>query len=116
MTPEEVFTWYMPGEPPAEGCWDWTGSTSGQMGYGSFMIGDVHYKAPHIAYRIYHGEIPDGVEVLHHCDRPICVHPRCLHLGTQFDNMAEMTARGRRSSGPQHAAAVSRGGRQGRRR
>lgn len=33
--------------------------------------------------------------VLHGCDNPACVNPDHLHLGTQFENMRERSARGR---------------------
>lgn len=50
-------------------------------------------KAHQASYRIYHGPIPEGLDVLHHCDRTICVHPRCLHLGTAHVNMSEALER-----------------------
>jgi len=50
-------------------------------------------KAHQASYRIYHGPIPEGEDVLHHCDRAICVHPAHLHLGDAGDNMREALER-----------------------
>lgn len=36
------------------------------------------------------------MNVLHRCDNPPCCNPARLYLGTQADNVADMTARRRR--------------------
>lgn len=96
LSEAEVFAWFMPGDPPAEGCWDWPVSTT-NGGYGQFSItekGKLRLVRAHQAsYRLYHGPIPEGLDVLHHCDRPICVHPNCLHVGTAGVNMQEALER-----------------------
>jgi len=112
MTPEQVFAWFMPGEPPptnslTEGCWDWAGVLKGG-GYGGFKIGRQHFRAHVVSYQIHHGPT-EGLAVLHSCDRPICVHPVHLSLGTQAENLRQMTERGRRVSGEEHSRAVSNG-------
>ena len=83
-------------------CWLWQGVKVG--GYGR-----VHRKGKlHMAHRyIYEAEVgpvPDGMNVLHHCDIPTCVRPAHLWLGTHKENMEDMAAKGRapRKFGDQH--------------
>ena len=104
MTDVEAFAWHMPGSPPSEGCWDWTGVTNSD-GYGLISFGSGNVVATRACYRIYHGEIPEGREILHSCDRPICVQPAHLSAGTRFQNMAEMVARNRHAPGEHHPNA-----------
>ena len=79
-----------------ESCWPWTGAT--QKGYGAFGTRQGHLERAHrMAWMLTHGEIPDGVNVLHHCDNPLCCnpHPKHLFLGTLSDNTRDMHAKGR---------------------
>lgn len=96
----------MPGDPPSEGCWDWTGSKATRGGYGTLTIteeGSSRTLPVHrLAYELFHGPIPDGMWVLHDCDRPVCCHPDHLHLGTQRENMREARERNRLASGDRH--------------
>lgn len=103
MTEAEVFAWFMPGDPPpapslTEGCWDWMGSTT-EFGHGLFWMHKTPVRAHRVAYQIYRGAIPPGQCILHWCDRPICVQPAHLHLGTRPDNTREMVERGRAPGG-----------------
>ncbi len=81
-------------------CWYWIASI-GAGGYGSFLAMD-EVKAHRVSYRIHHGAIPEGMMVLHRCDNPPCVNPDHLFLGTQFDNMRDMSAKKRGVNTPQH--------------
>jgi hypothetical protein len=47
------------------------------------------------AWKLTHGPIPDGLQVLHRCDNPPCCNPAHLFLGTQQDNIADMHKKGR---------------------
>lgn len=55
--------------------------------------------ASRVAYELMVGPIPEGLGVLHRCDNPRCINPVHLFVGTQTDNMADMTAKGRQAKG-----------------
>lgn len=80
-------------------CWDWTGGLD-SCGYGMLRVPgprSSHKKArsSRVAWEIANGPIPDGMCVLHSCDRPKCCNPRHLRLGTQADNTRDKMERGR---------------------
>lgn len=94
---EEIFNSRM-GIPPEEGCWDWTGGVQ-SSGYGHFtLVREDGKKFQMLAHRasqeIFNGPIPDGLYVLHSCDRKICVQPKHLRVGTQAENLREARERG----------------------
>ena len=80
-------------------CWLWTASL--QNGYGQIGIKGQRSpgKAHRVSWELHHGVIPEGLEVLHTCDNPRCVNPRHLFLGSQTDNLEDMTGKGRRRQG-----------------
>src|SRR3990167_7027142 len=87
------------------GCWLWNGpiATSG-YGYLTISFGGKGIKknrqATHISFEIKHGKRSIGnMMVLHSCDRPLCVNPDHLSLGNHFDNMKDMTSKGRQCRG-----------------
>lgn len=77
------------------GCLEWTGPVN-EDGYGRIRAGDGYSRkvmCHRIAWEMLHGEIPEGMKVLHDCDNPPCL---ChLHLGTVADNNREKVERGR---------------------
>jgi len=98
LTDAETFSWFMPGDPPESGCWDWSASTN-SGGYGQARIGKRIIKAHVLSYQVHHGPIVNGLYVLHSCDRPICVQPAHLRLGTAADNVHDAVIRGRHRNG-----------------
>jgi len=84
-----------------EGCWLWQGMKN-QDGYG-LICSKGHNGKPWLVHRVIweltNGSIPDGMQVLHHCDMPACVRPEHLFLGTQADNIADMLRKGRQNLG-----------------
>jgi ferredoxin len=42
-----------------------------------------------IAYEAVWGEVPQGINVCHHCDNRMCLNPNHFWLGTDFDNMQD---------------------------
>jgi hypothetical protein len=64
-----------------------------------FRAEELSYLAHRAAWQCYRGPIPEGMQVNHHCDRPLCCNPDCLFLGSQADNIADMMSKGRHCSG-----------------
>jgi len=96
---------------PKTGCWEWNGVLDSH-GYGTIYAGIGIYprtwKAHRYAWRVYNGEIPDGIFVCHKCDNPKCINPEHLFLGTALDNTTDMDKKGRctRASGNDHYKAT----------
>lgn len=80
--------------PDENGCMDWLAGTG--EGYGIFRLNGRLVRAHRLAYIVFNGEeIPEGLVVRHTCDRPLCVAPDHLELGTQADNSRDAWERGR---------------------
>lgn len=77
-----------------DGCWVWK-SAIGSRGYGIFWVGGKSEGAHQTSYRLSNGPIKAGLLVMHTCDRPACVRPDHLVLGTTKDNALDAKAKGR---------------------
>lgn len=75
-------------------CWMWSGA-SNSNGYGRFIDKNVHHLAHRVAYELFIGPIPGGMNVCHTCDERLCVNPHHLWLGSQSDNLKDAVAKGR---------------------
>jgi hypothetical protein len=77
-------------------CWTWTASVFTQTGYGQFALTPRKpVNAHRMSWELSFGDIPSGMYVLHKCDNRSCVRPDHLFLGTQKDNMVDMSNKGR---------------------
>jgi hypothetical protein len=83
---------------PIAGCWLWTASTF-ENGYGMLIVNKKSCTTHRLAWKIFKGEIPNGMCVLHKCDVRCCVNPDHLFLGTYADNNKDCKAKGRHTKG-----------------
>lgn len=79
------------------GCWLWTHRVDA-YGYGIMAlcgkgIGRT-FRATRIMYALTYSD-PGEYHVLHRCDKPACVNPEHLFLGTDDDNNKDRAAKGR---------------------
>ncbi len=89
---------------PVESCWEFPYSVS-RNGYGRATIYGRFMSAHRAAWILAHGEIPDGLWVLHRCDNKLCVNPAHLFLGTAADNVKDMIQKGRKNIQPSENAS-----------
>jgi len=92
-------------------CWEWRASKS-RKGYGNFYLSIGHSKSKHclahrMAWKLTYGDIPEGLQVCHHCDNPGCVNPGHLFVGTNRDNILDAKKKGRLANrkGEKHPGA-----------
>lgn len=87
------------------GCWEWL--LSGTLnGYGRVYHSGTRELAHRFSFRVFKGEIPSGLVVMHTCDNRRCCNPDHLTLGTASDNIQDMVKKGRNkqpdNSGEKH--------------
>lgn len=81
---------------PASGCticW----AAPKVLNYPGIQVGRQNLLASRVAWSVYRGPIPEGIDVCHHCDFPPCVDPDHLFLGTHADNMADRNRKNRQA-------------------
>lgn len=83
---------------PIAGCRVWTGYST-QDGYGRMRVNGHMQMTHRVAYELAYGQVPDGLMICHRCDVRSCCNPHHLFTGTNAENMVDMVAKGRQSSG-----------------
>ena len=81
-----------------ESCWPWIGARH-RNGYGAMNYSGRIMRVHRISWLINNGAIPEGKQILHTCDNPLCVNPDHLFVGTNSDNMADKVRKGRQAKG-----------------
>ena len=74
---------------PNTGCWLWDGACT-YNGYGRIGAGGKHGRtlgAHRVAWELYNGPIPQGLQIDHLCRTRFCVNPRHLELVTNSQNI-----------------------------
>lgn len=78
------------------GCWLWLGRTT--LGYGKVRFSTPTVKGDKAvhreSYRIFIGEIPEGLLIRHRCHNKLCCNPLHLEPGTDRDNWLDMLVDG----------------------
>ena len=83
-------------------CWQWDGGTF-SSGYARVGYDGKSQRVHRLFYRLFVGEIPDGLLVLHRCDNRACWNPDHLWLGTSRDNNRDRDSKGRNGNAAKQA-------------
>ena len=86
-----------------DGCWEYIGKRD-KNGYGKSRVIPLTWHAHRAAYFLFIGDVPDYLCVCHRCDRPWCVSPDHLFLGTQAENISDKVRKGRTAFGDKHGS------------
>jgi hypothetical protein len=84
-------------EQRESGCHEWA-STFHRDGYGKFYFRSRQEQAHRVSYKLFVGEIPSSLWVLHKCDNRKCVNPKHLFLGNSVANVRDMDKKRRRGT------------------
>lgn len=85
----------------AAGCWEWGGRRTSK-GYGALKVERRETRAHRLAFEMFVGPIPDGLEIDHLCRNRACVNPDHLEAVDHHTNLLRGDTLAHR-----HAIAVS---------
>ncbi len=94
-----------------ECCWTWASSTwsgrYGQVYFGRDEGKRIRVQAHRFAWELrYKTAIPSGLLALHTCDRPFCVNPTHIFIGTQSHNIQDAARKGPLTTGDKSGARL----------
>lgn len=91
-------------DDPDTGCRLWDGQINKPGGYGRISYRGRLWRAHRLAYTLLWADIPNGKDLLHSCDNPLCINPHHLRPGTHAENITEAYHKGRKTveQGPNH--------------
>jgi len=90
--------------PEEGGCLVWTGRKRGP--YGAFWYQGKFMAAHKASHLLFVGPVPEGLQVNHTCDNPVCVNPAHLLAGTQLENRRQCVLRGRTATGDRNGSRL----------
>ena len=88
----------------ASGCWICVTHKQGN-GYPQIEHRGRRKYVHRFVFEDAYGPVPHGINVCHSCDNPPCINPEHLYLGTQADNCADASKRGRTTIGEKNRHA-----------
>lgn len=77
------------------GCFICTSHKGTKQGYYNLRRNKRTLKMHRVLYEELFGKIPEGLVIRHKCDNPSCINPEHMELGTQKDNIHDMSKRNR---------------------
>jgi len=87
---------------PRSECWGWANRIE-DSGYGRLRVKGKSHYAHRLAYTLAHGKVPEGIDVMHHCNNKRCCNPDHLFAGTRKENVQRTASLGRMSCGLRHS-------------
>ena len=80
-------------------CWIWQKGKDID-GYGVFTSVKYEERRAHrMSYKLFKGNIPKGMFILHSCHNPSCCNPEHLRIGTPAENSRDCVLAGRSTKG-----------------
>lgn len=80
-----------------KGCWECVSHHKDRGGYPRIYRQGRNQPMSHVIYAKFVHPVPDGMDVLHHCDNPACINPEHLFIGDDRTNTDDKVIKGRQA-------------------